>query len=66
MDTIHYINAGLNRIRDLYDSSIIDSTSFRNENERMSQLLAQLNQVYSRMLQAMTVNNQGGGYTPFR
>ncbi|MDR0795449.1 MAG: gliding motility protein GldL [Tannerella sp.] len=64
MDTIHHINAGLNRIRDLYDSSIVDSATFRNENERMAQLLAQLNQVYSRMLQAMTINVQGGGYPP--
>jgi gliding motility-associated protein GldL len=62
MDTIVHINAGLNRIRDLYDSSIVDSATFRNENERMAQLLAQLNQVYSRMLQAMTVN--AGGYPP--
>ena len=63
MDAIVHINAGLNRIRDLYDSSIVDSATFRNENERMAQLLAQLNQVYSRMLQAMTVN-AGGGYPP--
>ena len=64
MDTILHINAGLNRIRDLYDSSIVDSATFRNENERMAQLLAQLNQVYSRLLQAMTVNVQSGGYPP--
>ena len=64
MDTILHINAGLNRIRDLYDSSIVDSASFRNENERMAQLLSQLNQVYSRLLQAMTVNIQSGGYPP--
>jgi methyl-accepting chemotaxis protein len=67
MDTIHHINAGLNRIRDMYDSSMIDSAAFRNENERMAQLLTQLNQVYSRMLQAMTVNmpyGAGGSYPP--
>ena len=60
MDTILHINAGLNRIRDLYDSSIVDSATFRNENERMAQLLSQLNTVYSRLLQAMTVNVPGG------
>lgn len=64
MDTIHHINAGLNRIRDMYDNSLIDSAAFRNENERMAQLLAQLNQVYGRLLQAMTVNMQAGGYAP--
>jgi hypothetical protein len=65
MDTIHHINAGLNRIRDMYDSSMIDSAAFRNENERMAQLLTQLNQVYCRMLQAMTVNMPyAAGYPP--
>ena len=65
METIHHINAGLNRIRDLYDSSLVDSAAFRNENERMAQIIAQLNQVYTRMLQAMTVNMPGGGvYAP--
>ncbi|MDR1115504.1 MAG: gliding motility protein GldL [Tannerella sp.] len=64
MDTIQHINAGLNRIRSMYDSSIVDSAAFRNENERMAQLLSQLNQVYSRLLQAMTVNMQAGIYSP--
>ncbi|MDR0835791.1 MAG: gliding motility protein GldL [Tannerella sp.] len=63
MDTIQHINAGLNRIRDIYDSSLVDSASFRNENERMAQLLGQLNQVYSRLLHAMTVN-MPGAYPP--
>ena len=62
MDTITHINVGLNRIRDMYDSSLVDSAAFRNENERMAQLLAQLNQVYGRLLQAMTVNMSGAGY----
>jgi uncharacterized phage infection (PIP) family protein YhgE len=70
METIHHINAGLNRIRDMYENSLIDSAAFRNENERMAQLLAQLNQVYGRLLQAMTVNAYppqqpyGTGYPP--
>jgi gliding motility-associated protein GldL len=64
MDTIQHINAGLNRIRNIYDSSIVDSAAFRNENERMAQLLSQLNQVYSRLLQAMTVNMQAGAVYP--
>jgi hypothetical protein len=64
MDTIGHINSGLNRIRDMYDSSLVDSAAFRNENERMAQLLLQLNHVYSRLLQAMTVNVPIGGYPP--
>ncbi|MDR3309483.1 MAG: gliding motility protein GldL [Tannerella sp.] len=64
MDTIQHINSGLNRIRDLYDTSLVDTSAFRNENERMAQLLSQLNQVYSRLLQAMTVNMQAVNYQP--
>lgn len=53
---IEHINAGLNRIKDLYDGSLTDSSVFRTETERMAQQLTQLNSVYSRLLQAMTVN----------
>jgi DNA repair ATPase RecN len=56
IETIERINSGLNRIKDLYDGSIVDSSVFRNETEKMAQQLAQLNQVYGRLLQAMTVN----------
>ena len=56
IENIEHINSGLNRIKDLYDGSVVDSSVFRRENERMAQQLTQLNQVYSRMLQAMTVN----------
>ena len=56
MDNIERINASLNRIREMYDGSVMDSSVFRSETEKMTQQLAQLNQVYSRLLQAMTVN----------
>ncbi|MDR1980944.1 MAG: gliding motility protein GldL [Tannerellaceae bacterium] len=56
ISSIEHINAGLNRIKDLYDGSIVDSSVFRSETEKMAQQLTQLNQVYSRLLQAMTVN----------
>ena len=54
--SIEQINAGLNRIKDLYEGSLTDSSVFRTETERMAQQLTQLNQVYSRLLSAMTVN----------
>ncbi|MCC8096858.1 MAG: gliding motility protein GldL [Tannerellaceae bacterium] len=60
IDSVEHINAGLNRIKDLYNSSVIDSSVFKNETEKMAQQLTQLNQVYSRLLQAMTVNMYGG------
>ncbi len=56
MENIERINAGLNRIREMYEGSVIDSSVFRNETEKMTQQLSQLNQVYTRLLQAMTVN----------
>lgn len=62
IDNIERINNGLSRIRDMYDGSVTDSTLFRTENEKMAQLLSQLNNVYSRLLQAMTINMPAGGY----
>lgn len=69
MENIERINAGLNRIREMYEGSVVDSSVFRSETEKMTQQLSQLNQVYGRLLQAMTVNmyapQQGaGGYQP--
>jgi len=63
INTIEQINAGLDRIRNLYQGSLVDSSIFKNETEKMAQQLAELNRVYARLLQAMTVNmnmNIGG------
>lgn len=56
IEHIEQINAGLNRIKEMYNNSVVDSTLFRSETEKMTQQLMQLNQVYSRLLQAMTIN----------
>lgn len=56
IENIEQINAGLSRIKEMYNGSVVDSSVFRSETEKMTQQLAQLNQVYSRLLQAMTVN----------
>lgn len=72
IDAIERINSGLMRIKDLYEGSMVDSSIFRSETEKMAQQLQQLNGVYSRLLNAMTVNmynNPGyppppGGYNP--
>lgn len=69
IDAIERINAGLMRIKDLYEGSMVDSSVFRTETERMAQQLQQLNGVYSRLLNAMTVNMNNpyagmGGYNP--
>lgn len=61
--TIEHINAGLDRIKKLYDGSLGDSSIFKNETEKMAKQLSELNNVYSRLLQAMTSNmNMGGGF----
>lgn len=56
IESIEHINGGLNRIKEMYDGSVVDSSVFRNETEKMTHQLAELNQVYGRLLQAMTVN----------
>jgi len=61
IDTIERINSGLLRIKDLYEGSVVDSSVFRTETEKMAQQLHALNGVYSRMLSAMTVNMYGAG-----
>ncbi len=63
--TIEEINAGLDRIKKLYGGSLVDSSIFKNETEKMAQQLTELNRVYARLLQAMTSNmNMGGGFNP--
>lgn len=65
INTIEHINAGLDRIKKLYDGSMADSAVFKTETEKMAQQLAELNRVYARLLQAMTSNmNMGGGFPP--
>ena len=64
IDAIERINAGLMRIKDLYEGSMVDSSVFRSETEKMAHQLQQLNGVYSRLLNAMTVNMYNQGYNP--
>jgi hypothetical protein len=64
IDAIERINAGLMRIKDLYEGSIVDSSVFRSETEKMAQQLHALNGVYNRLLNAMTMNMYGAGGSP--
>jgi uncharacterized protein YukE len=56
IETIEHINSGLVRIREMYDGSVVDSSVFHNETEKMTQQLTELNKVYTRLLQALTTN----------
>ena len=64
IDAIERINSGLMRIKDLYEGSIVDSSVFRSETEKMAQQLHALNGVYNRLLNAMTKNMYGAGGNP--
>ncbi|MDR0769337.1 MAG: gliding motility protein GldL [Dysgonamonadaceae bacterium] len=64
IDAIERINSGLMRIKDLYEGSIVDSSVFRSETEKMAQQLHTLNDVYNRLLNAMTLNMYGTGNNP--
>lgn len=56
LGTIEEVNRGLNNIRSLYENGTNDSFRIRQESDMLANNLKQLNEVYARMLQAMTVN----------
>ena len=56
LDTIKQVNEGLSRIKEMYENSKDDSEKFHKETELMAKQIEELNAVYARMLQAMTVN----------
>jgi len=56
LGTIEEVNRGLNNIRSLYENGTNDSFRIRQESDLLANNLKQLNEVYARMLQAMTVN----------
>jgi len=72
MEAISRINAGFIRMREMYEGSVMDSTVFRSETEKMTHQIASLNAVYTRLLNAMTMNmnmqqsmyNPNPGYNP--
>lgn len=54
LDTIEQINNGLTRIKSMYTESIPDSSVIKQETEKMAEQIRELNQIYGRMIQAMT------------
>lgn len=55
LSTIEEVNRGLANIRSLYENGANDSYRIRQESDQLARNLQQLNEVYARMLQAMTV-----------
>ena len=65
MSAIRYINDSLQRMKNLYDGAIGDSYMFREESAKMTKHIEALNNVYARLLQAMTTNNNNTNQTNF-
>lgn len=65
MSAIRYINDSLIRMKGLYDGAIGDSYMFREESAKMTRHIEALNNVYARLLQAMTTNNNNMNPTNF-
>lgn len=66
MEALTRINSGLLRMKDMFEASVMDSSIFRSETEKMTQQIAALNGIYARLLNAMTMNTMypGTGYNP--
>ncbi|WP_025842222.1 T9SS inner membrane protein PorL/GldL [Porphyromonas gingivicanis] len=56
VNAIENINRGLDRLGQMYDGCIMEGNLFRSEHSRMARQLQDLNAVYARLLDAMTVN----------
>ena len=56
LENIERISANLQHMHTMYEAGAKDSSTFRQQNERLISQLEQLNAAYARMLQALTVN----------
>lgn len=54
---IEQINQGLSRLKGLYGETLPEGSVIKEETEKMALQLKELNEVYARMLEAMTVNS---------
>lgn len=54
--TIEQINQGLAHLRNIYGDTLPDGSVIKTETEKMADQLRELNDVYARMLNAMTIN----------
>lgn len=65
IDAIDRVNRGIKDIRDMYEKSAGQSARYCEETEKMARYMQQLNNIYERMITAMTVNMyRPGGITP--
>lgn len=59
LDAIDRVNRGIKGICDMYETTAGASARYCEESEKMALYMQQLNQVYAKMLSAMTVNMYG-------
>lgn len=58
LSSLEQINQGLNRFKNVYGDHLPDGSAIRTETEKMAHQLKELNNVYARMLSAMTVDSR--------
>ena len=56
LDAIDRVNRGIKGICDMYETTANKSAKYCEESEKMAMYMQQLNQVYAKMLHAMTIN----------
>lgn len=61
LDAIDRVNRGIKEISKMYEDTAGASSRYCEESEKMAMYMAQLNQVYAKMLHAMTVNMYAPG-----
>lgn len=64
LDAIDRVNRGIKDICAMYEATAGASQRYCEESEKMAQYMAQLNQVYAKMLHAMTINMYAPGAAP--
>jgi len=61
LDAIDRVNRGIKDICRMYENSAMQSSRYCQESEKMTHYMQQLNQVYEKMLRAMTINMGAAG-----
>lgn len=56
IESIDRVNRGVKDIRDMYEKSAAQSARYCEETEKMARYMQQLNSIYEKMINAMTVN----------
>lgn len=56
IESIDRVNRGVKDIRDMYEKSSVQSARYCEETEKMARHMQQLNSIYEKMINAMTVN----------